>query len=94
MWKVEYIKRFLKELASLPKDIQSRIESIVFSELESGNPFDLGYLSKMKGYKDKYKIRVGDYRIGLTLEKKIKLLFVNELHIVEKFIRFFLSAIA
>lgn len=24
----------------------------------------------MKGYKDKYKIRVGDYRIGLTLDKK------------------------
>ena len=24
----------------------------------------------MKGYKDKYKIRVGDYRIGLTIDKK------------------------
>lgn len=70
MWKVEYTRRFLKELASLPQDIQSRIESIVFSELGLQNPFDLGYLSKMKGYKDKYKIRVGDYRIGLTIDKK------------------------
>lgn len=70
MWKVEYTKRFLKELASLPTDIQSRIESLVFEELESDNPFELGYLSKMKGYKDKYKIRVGDYRIGLTIDKK------------------------
>ncbi len=24
----------------------------------------------MKGYADKYKIRVGDYRIGITLEKE------------------------
>jgi mRNA interferase RelE/StbE len=24
----------------------------------------------MKGYKDKYKIRVGDYRVGLTVDKK------------------------
>ena len=70
MWKVEYTRRFLKELASLPPDTQSRIESIVFSELESQNPFELPYLSKMKGYKDKYKIRVGDYRIGLTIDKK------------------------
>jgi mRNA interferase RelE/StbE len=70
MWKVEYTRRFLKELASLPLDIQSRIESIVFRELESENPFELGYLNKMKGYKDKYKIRVGDYRIGLTIDKK------------------------
>jgi mRNA interferase RelE/StbE len=70
MWKVEYTKRFLKELAQLPKDTQSRVESIVFSELKSANPFELGYLKKMKGYKDKYKIRVGDYRVGLTLDKK------------------------
>ena len=70
MWEVEYTKRFLKELASLPQDTQSRIESIVFSELDAQNPFELAYLSKMKGYKDKYKIRVGDYRIGLTIDKK------------------------
>ena len=69
MWKVEYNKRFLKELTSLPKDIQSRIELIVFSELETDNPFELDYLDKMKGHKNKYKIRVGDYRIGLTIDK-------------------------
>jgi mRNA interferase RelE/StbE len=70
MWKVEYTKRFLKELASLPQDIQSSIKLIVFEELETNNPFELGYLQKMKGYKDKYKIRMGDYRVGLTLDKK------------------------
>ena len=69
MWKIEYTKRFLKELASLPNDIQSRIELIVFDKLETENPFELGYLNKMKGHKDKYKIRVGDYRIGLTIDK-------------------------
>jgi len=57
MWKIEYTKRFLKELASLPKDIRSRIESIVFEEFNSSNPFELGYFSKLKGYSDKYKIR-------------------------------------
>ena len=70
MWTVKYTRRFLKELVSLPTDTQSRIEAIVFSELESNNPFELGYLNKMKGYKDKYKIRVGDYRVGLTIDKK------------------------
>jgi mRNA interferase RelE/StbE len=69
MWKIEYTKRFLKELAALPKEVQSRIELIVFAELEAENPFELFYLNKMKGYKDKYKIRVGDYRIGLTIDK-------------------------
>ena len=57
MWKVKYTKKFIKELASSPKDIQSRIEPIVFTQLTCDNPFELGYLSKMKGYDDKYKIK-------------------------------------
>ncbi|KYC38117.1 plasmid stabilization protein [Scytonema hofmannii PCC 7110] len=69
MWKIEFTKRFLKDLADLPEEIQARIEPIIFQELESENPFELGYLEKMKGYADKYKIRVGDYRIGISIEK-------------------------
>lgn len=74
MWQVEYTKRFLKELAALPVEIQSRVEPIVFQELESENPFELGYIEKLKGYSDKYKIRVGDYRIGITLDQTTKTL--------------------
>ena len=70
MWRVEYTKRFLKELASLPQAIQKRVEPIVFEELECSNPFALGYLEKMQGYGDKYKLRVGDYRVGLTIDKQ------------------------
>ena len=69
MWKLEYTKRFLKELAALPAEIQNRVEPIVFQELESENPFELGYLQKLRGYSNKYKIRVGDYRIGITVEQ-------------------------
>ena len=65
----EYTKRFLKDLNRLPSDIKLRVEAIVFEELETENPFELGYLEKMKGYSDQYKFRVGDYRVGLTLEK-------------------------
>lgn len=43
---------------------------IVFQELGSTNPFELGYLEKMTGSPDKYKIRVGDYRIGITIDKQ------------------------
>jgi mRNA interferase RelE/StbE len=70
MWRVEYTKRFLKELASLPKDVQQQVEMVVFQELNSTNPFELGYLEKMTGYPDKYKVRLGDYRIGVTMDKQ------------------------
>jgi mRNA interferase RelE/StbE len=70
MWKVEYTKRFLKELSELPKGVQVQAERIVFEELLTSNPFSLGYLERMRGYPDKYKIRLGDYRIGIIIDKK------------------------
>ena len=69
MWKVEYTKRFLKELSKLPKEVQTHAEKIVFDELLSTDPFDLGYIEHMTGYPDKYKIRIGRYRIGITADK-------------------------
>ncbi|MGI2904685.1 type II toxin-antitoxin system RelE family toxin [Tolypothrix sp. VBCCA 56010] len=79
MWQLEYTKRFLKELAALPVEIQSRVELIVFQELESENPFELGYLEKLKGYTDKYKIRVGNYRIGITVDQETKTLICQRI---------------
>ena len=79
MWKVEYTKRFLKELAALPVEIQTRVELIIFQELESENPFELGYLEKMTGYTDKYKIRLGDYRIGIAIDKQTKTLICQRI---------------
>jgi mRNA interferase RelE/StbE len=49
MWKVEYKKRFLKELSKLPEDVRAQAEKVVFDDLIGENPFDLGYLEQMKG---------------------------------------------
>jgi len=69
-WNVEYQKIFLKELYHLPKSIRDKAENIIFKKLGSINPFDLGIVEKMQGYPDKYKIRIGNYRIGLTIDKE------------------------
>ena len=79
MWKVEYTKRFLKELSELPKAIQAQAESIVFEELLIANPFSLRYLERMRGYPDKYKIRIGDYRIGITVDKQKNLIICQRI---------------
>jgi mRNA interferase RelE/StbE len=79
MWKVEYTKRFLKELSRLPREIQSQAEKIVFEELLKDNPFKLRYLERMKGYPDKYKIRIGSYRIGITIDKTNNLLICQRI---------------
>lgn len=79
MLKVEYTKRFLKELSKLPKEIQNQAEKIVFEELLSANPSELGIVKRMIGYPDKYKIRIGKYRIGITIDKNNKLLICQRI---------------
>ncbi|OQY52655.1 MAG: plasmid stabilization protein [Desulfobacteraceae bacterium 4572_88] len=78
-WKVEYAKTFLKELANLPKEIRKRGEEIAFEELSSQNPFKTGYAEQMTGYRDKYKIRIGSYRMGITIVKKEKLIICQRI---------------
>lgn len=84
-WTVEYTKTFLKELAHLPKEIQKRGEEIAFKELLTENPFGIGYIEQMTGCRDKFKIRIGNYRIGLTIIKKKNSLFFSVLLIVKIF---------
>ena len=69
-WEVDYTKTFLKELASLPTDVQNRAEDIVFRQLPLTNPFEAGYVERLRGHRGKYKIRIGNYRIGLTIDQK------------------------
>ena len=79
MWKVEYKKRFLKELSKIPEDVQSRVEKIVFEDLVNENPFGLGYLEQMRGYPGKFKIRIGQYRIGITIDREKRVLVCNRI---------------
>jgi mRNA interferase RelE/StbE len=72
MWKVEYKNRFLTELSKLPEGVQTQAEKLVFEDIICENPFVLGCLEQMKGYPGKYKIRIGQYRIGLTIDKQNK----------------------
>lgn len=63
---VEYKKRFLKELSKLPKQYREIIEKFVFEELPNLEALEhSGKIEKMRGYKEYYKIRFGDYRVGL-----------------------------
>ena len=78
-WRVDYTERFLRELARLPKHIQKRAEAIVFHQLSSTNPFQLGYIESMKGYRDKYKIRIGNYRIGIVVERENRVIICQRI---------------
>lgn len=73
-------KVFLKELSKLPVRERKRVEKLLFEDVE--NYISLAQIpnfKKLKGYRNYYKIRFGDYRAGLKFENDT-LFFERILH--------------
>lgn len=72
-WQILVRPVFLKDLAGLPTKVRKRVEKFAFEELPNADqPLHLGKLAKLKGYDDFYKVRFGNYRIGLRLDGQRK----------------------
>jgi len=77
---VIYNKKFLKDLASLSSRQRIKVEKLVFEEIPAFKLLSEIYnLKKLQGYQLYYRIKVGDYRIGLKFENQL-LTFERVLH--------------
>jgi len=71
MWRVTYKRVFLQELKRLPHDMRSQVEEFVFVTLPMAeNPFTSTQIKKLTGYQDYYRVRFGDYRVGLRIDRQ------------------------
>ena len=63
-----YKKTFLKDLSHIPVKYRETIEDLVFHEMpERESLFSKTDIRKIKGTSNRYRIRVGQYRIGCAL---------------------------
>ena len=69
--KVEFLKQFSKDLDKLNTTaIKKQIEYLI-ENLESVENLDtISNIKKLKGHRSAYRIRIGDYRLGLFVEGK------------------------
>lgn len=77
---VEFRKSFEKDLSKI-RDVEllQRIQAVI-EEVESIDSLtDLSNAKKLKAERDYYRVRVGDYRIGLSLNEDV-VTFVRVLH--------------
>lgn len=66
--KVQFRKRFLKQLAQLPPEVRLRIEDFVFNELTTTASLQAtGKCERMQGYPTYYKARFSQYRVGFRV---------------------------
>lgn len=70
--KTNYLPSFIKDLKALKSSFAfSTIQSLVFQEIPTYSSLDeIRNLKKLKGEDNAYRIRVGDYRIGIFIDNK------------------------
>ncbi len=78
--KISFKNAFLKDLEKLPSDYKDRIEHLVFDEIPKiDNLLNIKNIKKIRGDKNYYRIRVGNYRIGFEVRDG-ELGFMRVLH--------------
>ena len=78
--KVEFNNSFLKDVKRLKNERVSNCVIKIIEEIEKANSTqDIEGLVKLKGGVNNFRIRVGDYRIGLKIEANT-VYFIRVLH--------------
>ncbi|WP_296619323.1 type II toxin-antitoxin system RelE/ParE family toxin [Marivirga sp.] len=69
---VVFLKKFSKDLDKInkPKDLQSILEVIELVKQAQGFS-EVPGTKKLKGYEDAFRIRSGDYRIGVFVSEEL-----------------------
>lgn len=69
---IEFLARFNRDIDKIPsKSIRNEILAIITHVEQAKIITEIPQLKKLKGYKNAYRIRMGDYRIGVFIEKDI-----------------------
>jgi len=72
-WRIRHTRTFYKELAKVPLPVRKRVEELAFGEAIKEDPFLQGKTQKLAGHREYYKIRFGNYRVGLRISTTEKI---------------------
>ncbi|MBN2078597.1 MAG: type II toxin-antitoxin system RelE/ParE family toxin [Spirochaetes bacterium] len=68
--KVEFLEQFLKDIRKIKDPIlKEKVAGIIIDFENSHSLSGTSDIKKLKGWKNAYRIRLGDYRIGFFHEK-------------------------
>jgi mRNA interferase RelE/StbE len=77
---VKFKAKFSKDLLRInDRKLLKRVKELIFSCKEAESLAEIRQLKKLKGYDIFYRVRIGDYRIGMELVQD-ELIFVRCLH--------------
>jgi len=86
--KFEFEKAFVRDFKKLKsKELASAISEAIKQVSDASTLSEINNLKKLSGYKSAFRIRIGDYRIGVIIERNI-VTFVAFAHRKEIYKRF------
>ena len=66
--KIRYRKAFLKAIDKLAnKKLNAKIKAVILEAKQADDMSQIRSIKKLRGYSDYYRIRIGDYRIGIEI---------------------------
>jgi len=74
---VAFTKQFEKQFdKTTDYSLKNEITKLVNKTISASRISDIPNIKKLKGYKTAYRVRIGDYRIGLLIENGIVIFVV------------------
>jgi len=78
--KVEFKRSFVRDLERVKdKALKEQVRQVIEQAEEAQTLQEIGDIKKLRGSDQYYRIRIGDYRLGLVVEEQ-KVIFVRLLH--------------
>jgi mRNA interferase RelE/StbE len=70
--KTEFLKQFIKDADKLSvQSVRNEVIKAINNVEDSASPAGIRGLKKLSGCKNAFRIKIGDYRIGIFIEKDI-----------------------
>lgn len=68
--KTEFLKQFIRDTDKLSvQSVRNEVIKAIKNVEDSASPTEIKGLKKLSGYKHAFRIKIGDYRIGIFIEK-------------------------
>ncbi len=76
---VEFTKHFSRQLDGLRNDaLREKLRATVKEVMVAGSTANISGLKKLKGHPSAYRIRIGDYKVGVYIENKTVVFAIME----------------
>jgi mRNA interferase RelE/StbE len=69
--RTEFLKQFYKDLDKLSKSVKDDVANTIENVDAATRTTEIKNLKKLTGYKHAYRIKIGDYRIGVYIENGV-----------------------